>query len=294
MAIIKFKNRKNIHSAKQLAHYILTDKGQIKTPLAAPVLLHNLSSADMKTMHCDFVENFKYLPKRKGRAAILHEIISFSELDKDHFTPKVFQDLMQQYLKLRGAEYCIAIGKAHTHKHPHFHMMISPNELRSKKSMRMSIKQMNQLLYDFEMYHKTHYPELSHSLVHTIKTPKKIRNITKENRNTRREKEYQLKLRLQDKKPTQKEIVSEKIATIFRVTNNPVAIAQRIQEAKDIYIYTYRGIMRGVLYKKRKYRFSTLGIDKNKIQELEKIQERLYRLKLLKEAPSRQRRERGC
>jgi len=278
--IIKFKSRKNIYSAKQLVNYILTDKGRIKNPFEAPIILQNINRLDLKTMHKDFLENYKYLSKRKNGVAFYHTILAISKKDKDKITKPMLKDLMEKYIEFRGIQNALVIAKSHDNQH--IHLMISANNLRSKERLRMSHQQMKKLLNDFESYHKGKFPELENSIIHTIKKRQISRDITKENRNHRKEKEYQLKLRIGDKK-TQKELVADMVNDLMQKVGKFSEFTQQIQKTKDLKIYTYRGKIRGILYLERKYRFSTLQVPKEKILQLEKVQERLKQLSLIKE-----------
>ncbi|MFC2110424.1 relaxase/mobilization nuclease domain-containing protein [Bacteroidota bacterium] len=278
--IHKFKTRKNIYSAKQLVNYILTDKGNIEHPFEAPLVLQNINRLDLKTLHLDFLDNYKYQPKRKGSTAFYHEILAISKSDADVITKPMLQDMMYKYIELRGLQNAIVLAKSHDNQHIHF--MISGNELFSKKRLRMSQTEMKTLLIDFEEYHLEKYPEIIHSTVHTNKEKGIIRNIQQENSNHRKEKEYQLKLRLPNKK-TQKETVAEMVQEVMKNIHNFSQLAKKIQAIDSLKIYTYRSKIKGVLYQNRKYRFSTLKISKDKILQLEQIQSRLDKLSLIQE-----------
>ncbi len=280
MAIIKFKTRKNIYSSKQLVRYILTDQGCIENPLEAPILLQNINRLDIDTMHKDFIENHKYLPKRKNGVAIDHIILAISKEDREHITKEMIQDMMHKFIKLGGFQNALVIAKSHENQHIHF--MISRNELRSAKRLRMSQKEMKALLRDFENFHKEKYPELENSLVHTIKPPQISRDIAKENRNHRREKEYQLRQRIGDNK-TQKEVVAEMVNKLLNNVGNFTQLVSNIEQTKGLEIYSYRSQIRGVLYQNKKWRFSTLAVPKEKILQLEIVQDRLKQLSLIRE-----------
>ena len=284
--IHKFKTRKNIYSAKQLVNYILTDKDKILNPFEAPLVLQNINRLELDTLHIDFLDNYKYQPKRKGSTAFYHEIIAISKADADVITKPMIQDMMHKYIELRGLQNAIVLAKSHENQHIHF--MISGNELFSKKRLRMSQEEMKTLLRDFENYHLEKYPEIVHSTVHTNKEKETSRNIQKENSNRRKEKEYQLKLRLPNTK-TQKETVAEMVQNIMKNIDNFSQFTKQIKDIETLKIYTYRSKIKGVLYQNRKYRFSTLNIAKDKILQLEKIQNRLNKLSLIEEMHNKQR-----
>lgn len=284
--ILKFKTRKNIYSAKQLVNYILTDKGKIKNPFEAPIVLQNINRLELETIHKDFLDNYKYQSKRKNSTAIYHEILAISKEDANVITKDMLQDLMNKYIELRGLKNAIVLAKSHHNQHIHF--MISGNELCSKKRLRMSQTQMKKLLIDFERYHLEKYPEIIYSTVHTNKSQELKRDIKKENSNRRKEKEYQLKLRLPNEK-TQKEIVSEMVQKLMLNVNNFSQFTKEIKAIETLKIYTYRSKIKGVLYLNRKYRFSTLNIPKEKIIQLEAIQKRLNQISLIEETYQKQR-----
>lgn len=283
--IHKFKTRKNIYSAKQLVNYILTDKGNIEHPFESPLVLQNINRLELSKLHVDFLDNYKYQPKRKGSTAFYHEIIAISKADRDVITKPMLQDMMHKYIELRGLQNAIVLAKSHE---DHIHFMISGNELCSKKRLRMSQTEMKTLLRDFENYHLEKYPEIVHSTVHTNKEKETSRSIQKENSNRRKEKEYQLKLRLPNAK-TQKETVAEMVQKIMKNIDNFSQFTKQIKAIETLKIYTYRSKIKGVLYQNRKYRFSTLNIAKDKILQLDKIQSRLNKLSLIEEMYNKQR-----
>jgi len=278
--IIKFKTRKNIYSAKQLVSYILTDKGKIQNPFEAPIILQNINRLELQTMHKDFLDNYKYQPTRKGSTAMYHEILAISKNDREFVTKKMLQDMIENYIQFRGLQNSLVIAKSHDMQHIHF--MISSNELRSKKRLRMSHKEMKKLLLDFELWHKEKYPQLVNSIVHTVKKPQIYRDIAKEDRNHRREKLYQMKMR-NPSKISQKELVSQRVKLLMQEVGNFAQLKAFITQDDDLEIYSYRGKIRGVLYKERKYRFSTLQVTKEKLLQLSNHQKRLEELSLIKE-----------
>ena len=284
--IIKFKTRKNIYSAKQLVNYILADKGKIEHPFEAPMVLQNINRLNVETLHKDYLDNYKYQSKRKGSTAFYHEILAISKNDKAVITKPMLQGLMRKYIELRGLQNAIVLAKSHENQHIHF--MISGNELCSKKRLRMSQAQMKTLLIDFEKHHLEKYPEIENSTVHTNKEKRQKRDIASEDSNYRKEKEYQLKLRLPNTK-TQKETVKEIVEKLMKNVHNFGQLTKEIQAIDTLKIYTYRSKIKGIIFQNRKYRFSTLNIEKEKILQLEKIQGRLNQLSLIEETHQKQR-----
>lgn len=281
--IIKFKARKNMYSSKQLVRYVLTDKGKIKNPFEAPVVIRNINRFEIDTIHKDYLENAKHLKKRKGGTYYLHEIIAIHKSEEKLVTKSMLQDLMSTYISMRkGAKDALVIAKSHQDQH--IHVMLSANSYKSsKRDLRMSHNEMRQLLLGFENYHKEKYPELSLSVIHTNKPQRERRNIAQEQQNNRKEKEYQLKLRLAKNKKTNKELVFDKVNLLFDIATSQQELIEKIEQEKELNIYTYRSKLKGVIFNNTKYRFSTLGISQEKILRLEKLQTRLEELKLIKE-----------
>lgn len=286
--IIKFLTRKNIYSAKQLVRYVLTDKGKIENPFETAVF-RNINRLDINTMHRDFLDNYKnYQRKRKNGTALIHEVIAIHKLDRPHVTKEMIQDLMESYIELRQAQNALCVMQVHANQH--IHVMLSANEVRSKKLLRMSHQQMNQLVLDYEKRHALRHPMLQNSIVHTVKPERKRRDIAQEQRNKRREKEYRMQQDLPKGKQTQKEILYQKVSKFFDTSLSKDELIAQIQESEGLQIYSYRGVIKGIIAnKKKKYKFTTLGIEKEKIQRLEKIQTRLEELQLIKETHTKKR-----
>jgi hypothetical protein len=275
--IIKFLTRKNIYSAKQLARYVLTDRGRIENPFETAII-RNVNRIDLDTIHRDFIDNHKFQKKRKNGTALLHEIIAVNKLDREKITKKMMQDFMNIYIKMRGATNALCIMQIHEQ---HIHVMLSSNEVRSKKLLRMSHKQMNELLINFEKKHIELYPQLEHSVVHTKKRERTRRNIVEEEQNSRREREHQMKRNMPEGKLTQKEIVFEKVSKLFDSSTTKEELVRNIQESQDLSIYTRNGSIQGVITNgSRKYKFTTLGVSPDRLLRLERVHSRLEDLKL--------------
>jgi hypothetical protein len=282
MCTIKFKSRENIHSSKQLAKYVLTDKGTIERPLET-ALIRNINELDINDMHKAYLTNEKYRKQRKNGIALLHEMVCLEKDFAHHATPEILKDLMETYIKMRGAEQALCIAQIHNNGQ-HLHFMFSASNLRSSKSdLRLSNKKMKELLINFEIYHLQKYPQLK-SIVHTNKRERK-RDIANEERNTRREAEFWMKKNNPDKK-TKKDRAFELVSEILDRAQTKDDLIKALQESKELQIYTYDGVMKGIILGNIKFRFGTIGIEKERIQKLEKIQSRLEELKLLKEMQS--------
>jgi len=286
--ILKLTSRRNIYSAKQLVQYLLSDKGKIKTPFDQYTHLQNINTLDINTLHRDFLDNYKFQWKRKRSLALYHEILSIHRDDGAKVNDAMLKDLVRTYIKMRKAENALVLSRVHFEKHIHIHFMISSNEYRSNKKLRMSKAQMKKLLRDFETFHQEKYPELKNSIVHLNKRERDRTDYQKEDSNRRREKEYQMTRRTGEK-PSQKERVFQIVNRLFETSKNEKMLVELIKQEGVIELYSYRGVVKGAILKEngRKFRFVTLGIKPEKIQELNRIQDRLEQLSLIRETYSR-------
>lgn len=269
--IIKFKTRQNIYTAKQLVQYILTDKGRIKDPFDSFVLLQNIPTLDPSQMHKAFVTNDLYRKQRTGGTALYHDQIAIHPKDKAEVTDEMLKDLLLTYIELRGAQQALVIGKAHTHgPHPHLHVMLSANEVKSDTSLRMSRAEFDELRTTFEQYQVEHYPQLSHSISHLDKA-KKPRDFLAEDRNGSHERQFQAERR-SGAASLQKTKLKEVLERVFEKDKRLSEVEKELQLA-GIGWYKFRGNFRGVKYRGRVYRFDRLGLSKEnrlRVQLLER------------------------
>ena len=293
--IIKLLTRTNIYSAKQLARYDWLDKGKIENPFETAVI-RNINRFDIDNIHRDFLDNFKnYQKKRVNGTALYHEVIAINKKDREFVNKEMINDLIDSYIKMRGASNALCIAQVHDNQH--IHVMLSGSELRSSKGLRMSHDEMNDLLLNYERRHIKLYPnELKNSVIHTNKLERK-RDIIKEEQNSRREREHQMKRNMPDGKRTQKEIVFQKVSGLFDSSTTKEELIRNIQESQDLSIYTRNGSIQGVIVNgSRKYKFTTLRVSSERLLRLERIHSRLEELKLLRETKSKRRKrsfERG-
>src|SRR5262249_36475067 len=103
------------------------------------------TSEDLRKIHSEFLENFHLLPHRKNGNVLYHEILSFSDLDRELITPSILEDLTRHYLSLR-APYALAYAKAHFNTGcPHVHLVISANDLGNTHRHRLTKAQFQKI-----------------------------------------------------------------------------------------------------------------------------------------------------
>lgn len=165
--MVKSMSRKTV-SFGQLLEYLNEPEAK------GPALLHNFraSGDDLQRLQGEFLENARFLPPRRNGNILYHEILSFSDLDRNRVSPATLEDLTRQYLLLR-APAALAYAKAHFNTAcPHIHLIISANELGRSRRSRLSKAEFQRIKRDLERYQIEHYPNLIHSKVQGEREPR--------------------------------------------------------------------------------------------------------------------------
>ena len=264
MPIIKSIGRKdtNFH---QLIDYLHRQDGAEQDSFT---YLHNLPgivSDDVQGMVTAFVANNQYRKKRKNGVGQYHEVMSFHPEDTAVLQkyPEIVEDLAQVYLELRAPD-ALGIARVHTDKdHVHLHFMISPNEIGTSKSIRLTKKQFQALRRTIEEYQLMHYPELSQSYVQSRETGeqrKQRKQTSPQEQSARRTHTlHQMKKRgAMQNHFDKKEIGSTVKAMLWEAKGMTVEEFKSQIESYGAEVYYYRGRLQGVKYNDRKYRFSRL------------------------------------
>lgn len=129
-------------------------------------LLHNLlADGDaLLEIEREFLENSRYCASRKGGILLYHEVLSLSGADREHIDEAMLEDLASRYLEWRAPQ-ALAYGKVHfDREHPHVHLVISANGLKSAKKLRLSKQRFDEIKRALEHYQREKYPELVNSL----------------------------------------------------------------------------------------------------------------------------------
>ncbi len=189
-----------------------------------------------------FIENNKFRLKRKNGIVLYHEILSFDARDKDIKQEEILF-LAYKWLDLRAPK-ALSYGVIHTHQdNIHIHLMISANEIRSKKKIRLSQMEFNTVKKELEKIQIEKYPHMKHSICQQNKSRKK--NIY--------DKEFQIEKN--GKRISQKNILKDIIKKAVSKEN-----FTKYLKKHDIEIYK-RSKNNGIFFKNKKYRFATLGFE---------------------------------
>lgn len=249
---------------RQLIEYILDDKGRAENDDSF-ALTHNLYSEtnDIAGLVAEYKQQDTFRIRRKNGVILYHEILSFSPDDSPFITLAKLENIAQAYINIRNSKG-ICIAKPHINEaHPHIHFCWHGTELNSAKTLRMDNIEFKRVRIEMEKYQQQHFPELTHSLVYLDRVKEKSKKV-KPQTNQRRANEGWLKNK---GVPLDKEALKTRVNEWFNKSQS-LSHFHQLLEADNIELYTYREKVCGVKTH-RKYRFSTLGIDKERLLQLE-------------------------
>lgn len=262
--IIKAIGVKTNTSVKNVLNYIASDKGRIENYLNQGVF-HNLNNTDLEAISHEFIVNYDdYARKRSDGNRALHIMLSVSPLDRNKMSIEIMDDIVHQYLTTAYPS-ALAFGTHHkSQSHWHSHLLVSANELMSQKGTRLSKQRLKEVHMTMIEFLKEKYPELTIG-IDTRNWGKKLHN----------EREYYQKKRNPGIKLTKDEL-SQKVQDIFRTSSNSQEFYHNLQ-SEGFETYNYNDRVQGVYWggENKKMRFSRLGVEFKKIEELDVQSERL-------------------
>jgi hypothetical protein len=241
MAVVKILTRHS-PSYKSLIKYILNeDKIDKKT-----VFTHNLREKDIDGYTREFTENESFRQRhRSDQVYLSHEIISFHR-DEENITPEMLNDMVKQYISLRGNEG-VYLGAVHCDTdHVHIHLAVSALEYRTGKSFHVAKPELHQLKSEFQRYHKEKYPEISKSFPEHGKG--KVYLTDRAWQKAHRVERDQLKIE-----------ISQKVRECLDKSQNRTEFLNMLRDA-NIHHYERSGRLEGIMTADgTKFRFSRLG-----------------------------------
>lgn len=247
--IIKSMSRK-APTFTQLIEYI----GRNADPETGTVFARNLyhSGHDAQAVAGQFLDNYRYLPKRKNGNALYHEVIVLEEQVhlQSNQVVSALHDLAERYCELR-APHQLVWGRVHQDTDfPHIHLMISANAVRSDRRVRMDRKYFANVQEDLEVWREANFPEMNQRTVYRQQQPKETPKIVQiEGEMVRRE-----------RKPSAKQAVFRTLQPIFEQAQSREELERSIRSAGyEIY---QRGKSWGVIVRGtgQRHRLQTLGL----------------------------------
>lgn len=260
--IVKSKGRKD-RKFGQLVRYVLRDKNRITNLHDHFMICHNIDAFDEQGIIAEFEDNDQYRRRRKNGNVMYHEILSFSPDDRDVITLPMLEDIAHKYIELRGTN-ALCLAKPHVEeKHIHIHFVFSGTEMGSRQVLRISRNDFKKVRREIEQYQLERYPELSASYV---QSRDKEKYQDKDRSHIRTHKADQITKR--KGRQTIKEVLGEQVQTLFHQANTMDAFCESVEKNLAVKVYFRRGRAEGIWYKNRKYRFTTIGIDKLELNKL--------------------------
>ncbi len=251
--IIKSLSRKS--NSAQLLKYLFKDEDKVLYEKEHPFTIrHNLRASSLDSWIQEFKENEACrIHKRKDSVELFHTIISFSNKDRDHISRALLKDIAKKFIALRGEE-SIYLGTAHVDReHIHLHLVMSGTKYRTGISNRISRDEFRDIKLQMDTYQRERYPKLVHSLPDHARA-KKIPQLLKNSRTPQKEK---------------------LLVSLRNAYSKSKSVEDFLELIKsDEFMPYYRaGRLTGVIDKSGlKFRFSRLGYDKDKIEQLSQLQ----------------------
>jgi hypothetical protein len=192
--------------------------------------------------------------KRINNNKIQHDILSISKDDYKNITIAKMKDIGNKYLQLRG-DNIMAVGTLHMDKqHAHLHFMISPVEIYTGRSVRISKQRFKEIKNELQDYHREKYPELIHSIVDHDKKKQKISE--REYQTVKRTKQHSIKAQYK-----------KVLDNLIRKSSSNKEFYNHLKD-EDFELYERKGILTGIVKGNKKYRFKTIGFDSSQLQKL--------------------------
>ena len=279
--ILKSLSRRD--GTRQLLKYLTEKKERLIGDKQSPILIrHNVRSRSLDKWVKEYEHNESFrLHPRKNSVRVFHSVLSLSTLDRKHVNEKMLRDIAKQYMKLRG-ENNMYIGVAHYDKaHVHLHLVMSGTKYLTGESNRLSRKEFHELKIAMDTYQKRKYPELVNSLPRhgRSKELKALENDRERTPGNIRE--------------TQKETLRSLLDSTYAKSKSLDDFIVQMKEHNHP-VYFRNGRLQGVQFEgDRKFRFTNLNFDKEKLEKLDMIrineERELEHIRELREARSPER-----
>jgi hypothetical protein len=221
------------------------------------IIRHNLRArTSLKSFVREFQENESFrLVKRKDSVRLFHNIISFSNKDKEHITDELLKDIANKFIEERGPTN-LFLGTKHEEgvDHIHLHIIVSGTQLNGRSS-RVSKQKFHSIKLALDKYQREKYPQLIHSLPEHGKS----KRMAKEN----------VIEHIKASRQTNKQALLESLEKIYAQSTSRQDFLQQIATV-GYKVYHRNGRLQGITCNEKKFRFSRLGFDDERLQGLDK------------------------
>ncbi len=270
--IIKLIPVKRLSSLGSIIDYIATDKGHIEDYRKVGYF-NNVREIELDKLTNEFKENYTQFGKKRSNGNIaMHVILSVSPLDRGRMNLATMDSIIREYLD-KAYPNALAFGATHhTQNHWHAHLLVSANEVRSHKSTRLDKATLRSIHEHMLGYVRTQHKELATNI--------DLANWGKKNHS---EREYYKRKR----NPTitlTKDELAQKVQQLFRSAESSKDFYRKLAQAK-LETYDHNGQPFGIRWgeENKKLRFARLGISQEQIQLLDKQNDRLNQLEIMRQ-----------
>lgn len=235
--------------------YLFKDPEKLQSKDRRPVFIRkNVRSKTIEAMRREFEQNEalrKY--KRRDATKLYSTVLSFHEKDSQFLDEKTLTAFAKEYMHLRGQNMYVAVAHYDTPTHIHLHICESGTQYMTGLANRMSKKEYHALKVAMQTFQIERYPYLQHSV------PKHGRGYSKEKATS-----------IAHNREGQKQELLTLLQQLERTARSQTDFLHLIQQAGHTPYYR-SGRLTGILHQgDRKFRFSRLGYDTEKLQNLDK------------------------
>ncbi len=275
--IIKSLSRKS--GPRQLFNYLFKNEEKLVTENQKPIIIrHNVRSRSIDKWVKEFEQNNSLrIHKRANQVLVCHDILSFSNKDKEHVTEKMVRDIAKAYMKERGENMYVAVLHQ-DRQHQHLHFVVSGTKYLTGEASRLSRSQFHHLKLTMDAYQRKKYPELVNSFPRHGRT-KEAKTVHIDKRSFIRQSNKAQLLSNLEKAYSQSKSLDDFLAHVKSAGHEP---------------YYRNGHLTGVKFENgMKFRLGNLGYDKEKLAMLDALHleedRQLSELRELRENHSRER-----
>lgn len=220
-----------------------------------PICINIPQTTNIETLDKAFQTNAVFQSKAL-KNQLYHHILSFNP--NDPVTNEILEKTALEYVNQAGLDSFLTYVGFHTsNKNKHIHIMSSSNAYRSKKSFRLSKKELRAVQKQMENFQREHFPQLRNSIIYTKKDRLKAFGFSVENgyKETKTDAEIQIQKRA---KTPKKELLKKSLTLLAKQCSNVNDFEKAIETSKELSFYYYRNQLQGLVFKERKYRLKTL------------------------------------
>ena len=228
----------------------ITTEGQT----AAAMLYRHVETKDLDGLYQAFVD--EHCQQQKGPPVAFYEVIILYPTDPTFYSYSMLERVYYQYCKFRKANKSLGLARiTKSRDEIRLDMIFSGKQRDSQETVPRS----TEVLRDFQAFLLAHYPGL-------LTSEKRVPKGQGKKQYSPEEKLLFKKIRERNKKLFELvDLVESLLAESVYVAD----LIEKIDQHRDMKLYTYQGKPKGILYKGQKFRFHALGICTGKQQQIE-------------------------